>query len=112
MKTQPIKLLILLACNAGHYDYGESNIAYAFYQKILGVGRMLCSDGTVYSLNWFNYNSKFKSVADETWQSYSTRKNNNGWMIYSDGRRGDDIYPSSFGKTIQINKVVQQLLFL
>lgn len=107
-----ISLLVLLACNVGHYDHKYSNIAYSFYKKIIGVGRMLCSDGTVTSLNAFNLNSKFKSVADANWRVDSKRKSNYGWVLYGDGRRGVNIRTSYFGKNMNLISVIKELLFL
>ena len=107
----PIRLLILLACNVGHYDYKKSNIAYTFYKKIIGVGRMLCSDGTVYSWNILNFRSIFESRNDNTWKSYSKRNSNFGWLLYGDGRRGVNIN-TSLGKKINLISLIKELLFL
>lgn len=37
LKTVDCKCLILLGCNAGHYDYIWNNVAYEFSKKVTGV---------------------------------------------------------------------------
>ena len=81
LNFKTIKCLILLGCNAGHYDYIWSNVAYEFSKKISGC--VMASDGTVYS----RIGPKFKSKADKEWEKYknkkkSSRKKNWGWVIY------------------------------
>ena len=77
-----IKCLLLLGCNAGHYNYVWSNVAYEFSKRISGA--VMASDGTVMSLPGL----KFTSLGDSTWKKYrdkkkSSRKKNIGWVMYS-----------------------------
>ena len=81
LNFKTIKCLILLGCNAGHYDYIWNNVAYEFSKKISGC--VMASDGTVVS----RLGCKFKSIADNMWKEHrdkkgSSRKKNWGWVIY------------------------------
>ena len=78
------KAVILLGCNAGHYNYQWTNVAKKLCARVSGY--VMASDGTVTS----NYsspslNQKFTSKADETWKKYNrknARDTNYGWVIY------------------------------
>jgi len=77
------KALILLGCNAGHYNYIWSNVAKKFSKYVSGY--VMASDGTVCSNPTPSYNPVFTSEPDESWKKYNrrnTRKNNYGWVIY------------------------------
>jgi hypothetical protein len=85
LKYKNIQALILLGCNAGHYDYKYENVAFEFSKKISGC--VLASDGTVYS----NTITPFLSKPDATWKFYKNLKKskrivNRGWVVY-DGQR-------------------------
>lgn len=75
-----IKLIILLGCNCGHYDYYSSNMAYGFLKKTHGC--IVASDGTVFP----NILGGFSSVGDESFIDYlsiNPGRKNKGWIIWS-----------------------------
>ena len=82
------KALIILGCNAGHYNYIWNNVAYNFSLSITGT--VVASDGTVYSESTYPYNSKivrepyFESRNDKTFLKIANNKrsNNWGWVLY------------------------------
>lgn len=103
LNFKTIKCLILLGCNAGHYDYIWNNVAYEFSKRISGC--VMASDGTVYSVS----GPKFASRADESWKEYthkknSSRKQNWGWVIY----RANTWYSTNMN-TISIPSAVDYL---
>ena len=76
-----IKLVILLGCNCGHYDYYGSNMAYGFMKKTHGC--VVASDGTVYSDILFN---GFASINDKSFRNQritSSNRDNVGWIVWS-----------------------------
>lgn len=75
------KCLILLGCNAGHYDLIWENIAYEFSKKVTGV--VVASDGTVVSKEMYGYLQTFKSIMDKYYYKYTDNRKNYGWVIYS-----------------------------
>jgi len=89
MEVIPLKYLILLSCNVGHYRNKTDNVAAAFSRKMTGL--VLASDGTVnvdFSTDfWRNY-YKVSSLADEEWvriegeNPLGKRNTNEGWLIY------------------------------
>ncbi len=82
------KALIILGCNAGHYNYIWNNVAYNFSLSITGT--VVASDGTIYSESTYPYNSKivrepyFESRNDKTFLKIANNKrsNNWGWVLY------------------------------
>ena len=93
LKKINCKALIILGCNAGHYNYIWNNVAYEFSMKITGT--VVASDGTVYSDKINSYNSKnnyepsFESVADSGKYRYrywipgkDKSRKNWGWVLY------------------------------
>ena len=77
------KALIILGCNAGHYTYLWSNIAYEFSHKISGI--VLASDGTVAGPSSTN-ELTYKSVNDKYYREFLPENNksrkNIGWVLY------------------------------
>ena len=73
-----IKLLIILACNAGHLDHKRDNVGYAFSKKI--SGQVLCCDGTV----WVIDPPQYHSIGNGAWKSYVYPKarKHRGWVVY------------------------------
>lgn len=99
-------LLILIACNAGHYSYRFNNVAYAFAKKVRLV---VASDGTIWVTRhtpFLSYYSTetFATVNDETWKKYNIdgRKNNYGWVIYRNTGSNIWVYTTTLSKQ-QIN---------
>ena len=85
LRTKQVKKLILLCCNAGHYDYRSSNIAIALRKKIKGP--CIASDGTVAAFEKGKEDFYLKTEADYAWEEWrdavnGTRKKNKGWIIY------------------------------
>ncbi|MDO5151563.1 MAG: hypothetical protein Q4D76_19600, partial [Oscillospiraceae bacterium] len=81
MEKIKCKLLIILGCNSGHYDYKKSNPAYCFAKRINGV--VIASDGTVYSSRSYG-ELVFNSIADNHYLGYCKKQTrpNKGWLIY------------------------------
>ena len=80
LKKINCKLLIILGCNCGHYDYTNLNIAYEFSKKITGV--TIASDGTVL-LSYKKKQLTLQSAADKDFFSFCRRKRPNvGWIMY------------------------------
>lgn len=86
LEKKPVRRLILLGCNAGHYDYRKSNIAFAFKQKIEGV--CIASDGTVTAFEEDEDDDfELKTANDYNWKNQRDsekrkRNKNKGWIIY------------------------------
>lgn len=86
LEKKPVKRLILLGCNAGHYDFRDANLAFAFREKI--EGDCIASDGTVVAFEK-DEDDDFKLITenDSNWKEQrnkakSKRKTNKGWIIY------------------------------
>lgn len=86
LEFKSIDVLILLGCNAGHYDYKWSNVAYAFNKRITGC--VVASEGTVKSgnLNDIGGAASFKSIKDGTFNDICIRatgkkRDNRGWIV-------------------------------
>lgn len=113
LKKLDCKCLILLGCNAGHYDYLWENLAFEFAKKVTGV--VVASDGTVQSgwANVFGLNMSFLSVADKSytaWFSGTTYRKNYGWVIYNYDPKTRTMYWYGTGiKTITMKKVLDYL---
>lgn len=82
------KALIILGCNAGHYTYLWSNIAYEFSKKVSGT--VVASDGTVGSA-WEGLDEPFFDSYDDVdddgyFRYYLSNKDINrknlGWILY------------------------------
>lgn len=82
------KALIILGCNAGHYTYLWSNIAYEFSKKVSGT--VVASDGTVGSA-WEGLDEPFFDSYDDVdddgyFRYYLSNKDKNrknlGWILY------------------------------
>lgn len=76
-----IPVLILLGCNAGHYDYVWSNIAHAFSKRISGC--VIASDGTVQANS--RADVEFNSVLKQTFIDAcidNKKRKNYGWVAY------------------------------
>ncbi len=111
---QSIPVLILLGCNAGHYDYTYSNVAYAFSKRISGV--VVASDGTVYPglLNSVGDAATFTSKADDDFDEYckTNIRTNKGWVRYKQNLKTGSVaiyYYSSDSKTLKINWIMADL---
>lgn len=92
LKYKSVSTVILLGCNAGHYDYVWSNVAYAFCKRISGC--VVASDGIVNS-GWINSigKAKFKSEAYGEFYKYcETKRDNHGWVIYKNKPRNNNVY--------------------
>lgn len=81
LKTLDCECLILLGCNAAHYDLIWQNVAFEFSKKVTGV--VVASDGTVVSKEMYGYLQTFKSIMDEHYYDYTDTRKNYGWVIYS-----------------------------
>lgn len=81
LKKISCKLLILLGCNNGHYDYTNLNIAYEFAKKVTGV--VVASDGTVL-IDMKKNKLKITSVTDKDYLDLCRVRTrpNKGWLIY------------------------------
>ena len=87
LEKKDIKLLILLGCNCGHWDYRTKNIAWYFSKKI--TGGVLASDGTVYinkKETWYGEKSiSYTSEGDGKFKELfltATQRDNKGWLLY------------------------------
>ncbi|MCI9370533.1 MAG: RHS repeat-associated core domain-containing protein [Lachnospiraceae bacterium] len=80
-----LKLLVILGCNAGHFDESRS-IARAFSNKI--TGKVIASDGTVQTnayLNLCGWYISFSSLKDKTFQNLcpkTSNRSNYGWLVF------------------------------
>lgn len=80
-----LKLLVILGCNAGHFDNTRS-IARAFSNKI--TGKVIASDGIVRTslyLNLFGWYISFSSLNDDTFRGFrpsSSNRSNYGWLVF------------------------------
>ena len=112
LERMDCECLILLGCNAGHYDYIWENLAYEFSKKVTGV--VVASDGTVYSgkYNHLGFTQKFTSKNDDTYETYcnSTRKNF-GWVVYdySSSKKRTTWYSTGI-KTITMKSILNYLI--
>ena len=83
LEKQQVKLLVLLGCNCGHFDYKKS-IARAFANKI--TGKVVASDGTVITNSGDNYtNLWYESVCDSKFRGLYVNeylRPNYGWLVY------------------------------
>lgn len=101
--TNNIKFVWLLACNTGHQDFRNSNIAAAIAARITGV--VVASDGTVGGTYKTYSGDKYKnfigkecisavSKPDGTWKKYSPyRPYSQYWVIYDYNRLIEPGYP-------------------
>ncbi|MDO4317506.1 MAG: RHS repeat-associated core domain-containing protein [Lachnospiraceae bacterium] len=102
LQYRTIKMLILLGCNCGHYDYREENLAYALSTRISGY--VVASDGTVisYGRKYSLYGDvylpvglmKWGSKADNAFLDLCTTSRNYNW--------GWIAYKNKSGKEVQI----------
>lgn len=86
LEYKSVSALIIMGCNAGHYDYAWSNVACRFSSKVAGC--VVASDGTV-DPNFSGGVAYFSSIADITFYSYcnpNQKRTNHGWTIYTYGR--------------------------
>lgn len=80
-----LKLLVILGCNAGHFDSSRS-IARAFSNKI--TGKVIASDGTVQTnayLNLLGWYISFSSLNDDIFQDLcpkTSKRSNFGWLVF------------------------------
>lgn len=119
-----IRVLILLGCNAGHYDYKWTNVAYAFSKRISGC--VIASDGTVYSGGWnhnenSSINTSFSSIDDDEYLKWFWKQNssfigvprpNNGWSVYKYGRMTSTgyLFNGKLGTVLKINTLVNDVV--
>ncbi|WP_330373312.1 RHS repeat-associated core domain-containing protein [Lachnoclostridium phytofermentans] len=119
LKSLDVDNLILFGCNVGHLDYSTTNPA-AYFSKIVNGGRVLASDGTVYSIGrrmllWGDY--LYKSLNDPSFYSQTTgtrHKNGNwipkhkGWVIYQ--YSNNKVTTSdSLGITLSIKQMLKKM---
>ncbi len=88
LPNRDIKIVFIVGCNAGHYDYAD-NVARVMSRKVTGC--VIASDGTV--LTYFETELLLKTIGDDTFIRYrddinpgSTRRNY-GWIMYKNGSR-------------------------
>lgn len=119
LNYKKVDTLVLLGCNAGHYEYVTTNVAYAFSKRISGC--VIASDGTVGSANAnFEKNAinevEFYSKNNEEfvkWRTLGSSENNKrdnyGWMVFKYGRQTGKSYVflNLIGKKIMINELAQ-----
>ena len=110
-----VNTLVLLGCNAGHYDYVWSNVAYAFCKKISGC--VIASDGTVCSGPY----NKIKTTSAATsfdshnkggfggYRAPGSTRDNIGWVIYKYGRSSCKAYwfSGALGKILKVANLVE-----
>lgn len=69
LQKKSIKTIVLISCNAGHYDKRTSNIARMLADRMNAT--VIASDGTVEKIWGPSLNTYFyKSLKDTTWESY------------------------------------------
>lgn len=89
LEYKEIKLLILIACNAGHYNHRTMNMASSFAKKVSGA--VMASDGTVTSHKDFYYGIEpyvyLDSNSSGEFSVYINSalgtRDNMGWLVYN-----------------------------
>ena len=106
LKRINCKLLVILGCNCGHYDYTNLNIAYEFSKKITGVA--IASDGTVI-LNYYKKRLKLSSIANSEFFDQSRKyRPNKGWMMYEYKNKKSYVFTTPF-KDLYFNSLITYL---
>lgn len=94
LKMSNVKIVVILGCNCGHWNYLDKNVAYRIATK-LNKGIVVASDGTVYAHEEYHlferndiyYTSKkdndFNDIAASKDTYAATERDNYGWMTYS-----------------------------
>ena len=90
LKMSKVKIVVLLGCNCGHWDYAEKCVAYRLATR-LECGIVWASDGTVQperQNHIFSHKTiYYMSEDDETFQNLCNKNNkgrdNYGWMAYT-----------------------------
>ncbi len=89
LKYKSLKLLLIIGCNAGHWNYIWENVAWAFSTRISGY--VVASDGTVLisGISFYsNQTASFESTQIDPFYSWcnlkakSTPRKNYGWVVY------------------------------
>ena len=101
--------MILLGCNAGHYDFKLTNVASAFSKRITGC--VVASDGSV-KIGKFSTiigSVKFESVKDKDFDGI---RDNEGWIVYKYGRKNNKQYSFTgiLGKTVTVESIIDSII--
>ncbi|MEE1516748.1 MAG: RHS repeat-associated core domain-containing protein [Lachnospiraceae bacterium] len=119
LNYKKVDTLVLLGCNAGHYEYVTTNVAYAFCKRISGC--VIASDGTVYSDSQYAVwnpieEVDFKSKNDITFRKHRNEGSNNkssrdnyGWIVFKYGRTSGygHIFLDELGKTLTVYNLIE-----
>ncbi len=107
-------MLFLSGCNAGHQDYKYTNLAYYLAQKVNG-GKVIACDGTDYHRSGYNTGvEEYTSRDDDTWEDWrddakSTRKTNEGWIVYQKDIIGKTRISKSIGKSLTLTDMLNKV---
>ncbi len=94
LEYRTVKLLILLSCNGGHWNWRNENVAWAFSKRISGY--VIAADGTV-SASMNQHADYFNVIFDDKdggaihWavEQGDRRTYTMGWMVYKTAHQSD-----------------------